>query len=286
MGKQHGKKLFVACLVLCFIAVLTFIYYLPINYVKNVNKEEKTILLPLGQEKNGVNPINTNNRKAKVAIVIDDFGQFNQSGIEEMMSIRKPLTFAVMPNLEFSQIAANKGAKSGFEIIVHLPMEPKKGKSSWLGPGAIVSTMNTNQIKHRASLDLAAIPGAIGFNNHMGSLICSNENLIRPVLEAAKEKNFFVLDSGTDEHSLIIPLAHQMKIPCVKRDIFLDNDKSISHIKKQLDLLADRALTNGGAIGIGHVGLGGEKTAQALQEMIPIMENKGIEFVYLSELVK
>jgi len=39
------------------------------------------------------------------------------------------------------------------------------------------------------------------------------------------------------------------------------------------------------AVGIGHVGEGGLNMARAIKEMIPVMEAKGIEFVYLSELV-
>ncbi len=56
-------------------------------------------------------------------------------------------------------------------------------------------------------------------------------------------------------------------------------------MKKQLELLTDKALTQGSAVGIGHVGVDGEKMARAIKDMIPVMEAKGIEFVYLSELV-
>lgn len=43
-------------------------------------------------------------------------------------------------------------------------------------------------------------------------------------------------------------------------------------------------LKNGKAIGIRHVGAGGNITAQALKEMIPKIKEMGIEFVYLSEI--
>lgn len=76
-----------------------------------------------------------------------------------------------------------------------------------------------------------------------------------------------------------------MGIPYAQRDIFLDDQKSIAHVQAQLERLADVALANGSAVGIGHVGLGGEQTAQAIKAMIPVMEAKGIEFVYLSQVI-
>jgi polysaccharide deacetylase 2 family uncharacterized protein YibQ len=65
-----------------------------------------------------------------------------------------------------------------------------------------------------------------------------------------------------------------MGIAYTKRDVFLDEIKNEVHMKKQLALLADEVLARGSAVGIGHVGLGGEKMARALKELIPIMEVK------------
>lgn len=42
---------------------------------------------------------------------------------------------------------------------------------------------------------------------------------------------------------------------------------------------------NGSAVVIWHEGLGGEQTTQAIKTMIPVMEAKGIEFVYLSQVI-
>lgn len=224
-------------------------------------------------------------KKAKVAIVIDDFGQSNPEGVKEMLSIERPLTIAVMPNLENSRRQAVQAARRGYEVIVHLPMQPVRGRARWLGPGGITSNMTAEEIRHQVRRDFAQVPYASGFNNHMGSLITAREELVRPVLEVAGEKGFYVLDSRTSTKSKIIPLAQSMGIAYTQRDVFLDDVKSISHMKKQLELLADEALAKGSAVGIGHVGLGGEKMARAIKEMIPVMEAKGIEFVYLSELL-
>ncbi|SFG89606.1 N-acetylmuramoyl-L-alanine amidase CwlD [Desulfotomaculum arcticum] len=224
-------------------------------------------------------------KKAKVAIVIDDFGSSDRHGVKEMMQIDRPLTFAVMPNLENTTAESKQAAQRGYEVIVHLPLQPLKGKASWLGPGAITSNMTPVEIREQAIKDFNQVPYATGFNNHTGSLITSREDLITPVLEAAKDRGFMVLDSKTSEGSKMLEIAQNMGIACTQRDVFLDDIKNVAKIKKQLNLLAEKALAQGSAVGIGHVGNGGDKTARAIKEMIPVMEARGIEFVYLSELV-
>lgn len=224
-------------------------------------------------------------KKSKVAIVIDDFGSSNSSGVKELLGINRPLTFAVMPNMENTHQHAVQAAQEGHEVIVHLPMQPVKGKASWLGPGAITSAMHAEEIRKQVRLDFTGVPYATGFNNHTGSLITSREDLIRPVLEIAKEQGFYVLDSKTCGNSQVIQVAQSLGIASTQRDIFLDDVKTVAQIKKQLEAMANLALANGSAIGIGHVGVGGDKMAQAIEDMIPVIEAKGIEFVYLSELV-
>jgi hypothetical protein len=224
-------------------------------------------------------------KKAKIAVTIDDFGQFNKEGVKEMFSIEKPLTFAVMPGLENSVVQAIEAANKGFEVIVHLPMQSRNGKASWLGPGAITVNMTPEEIYKQVKENFEKVPYAAGFNNHMGDMITVNDKLIKPVMEAAKEMDFFVLDSRTTDKTKVIELAKSLGIPYAKRDVFLDDYCNEVHIEKQLKLLAEKALANGSAIGIGHVGFGRKKTAKIIKKMIPYFESQGIEFVYLSDLI-
>ncbi len=223
--------------------------------------------------------------KPKVALVIDDFGQYNTEGVHEILTMGIPITCAIMPNLDNTDQHMLEAHKAGQQIIVHLPMEPLEGKKSWLGPGAITRDLSEKEIKELCEKDLSTISYAVGFNNHMGSAITTNPEIMELILKIAKEKNFFVLDSKTDSKSLIPQLASSMGVPWIQRDVFLDNEKELYYIKEQLNLLSKIASKKGTAVGIGHVGQGGKVTAQAIKEMIPTMKKQGIEFVYLSEIV-
>ncbi|MFZ5649167.1 MAG: divergent polysaccharide deacetylase family protein [Bacillota bacterium] len=223
-------------------------------------------------------------KKAQVAIVIDDFGQYNTEGVKEILALDIPVTCAVMPNLENTRSHAEEAVKLGHEVIAHLPLEPVRGKKKWLGPGSITTNMSEEEIKLLVGKDFDGVPNAVGFNNHMGSAVTANEKIMRAILQVALEKEFFVLDSKTTAKTKIPALSGEMGITYLERNVFLDEVKNLEHVKKQLLKLSQEALKKGKAIGIGHVGQGGKITARALEEMIPRMEEMGIEFVYLSEM--
>ncbi len=77
-------------------------------------------------------PIQANAHTNKVAIVIDDFGN-NMKGTNQMLSLPIPLTVAVMPFLPSTKEDAIAAHKKGHEVIIHMPMEPIKGKKNGLG---------------------------------------------------------------------------------------------------------------------------------------------------------
>lgn len=62
--------------------------------------------------------------------------------------------------------------------------------------------------------------------------------------------------------------------------------KTKAYIKQQLAKAGDIALKYGYSVAIGHVGsVSGKITAQAIKEMLPQLEGKGIKLVYISELI-
>jgi len=150
---------------------------------------------PFEKTDNTVTSINSD-KPAKLAIVIDDFGS-DRNGVKEMMSINRHLTFAVMPFLPYSQSDAKEALEKGFEIIVHLPMEPVKGKISWLGPRPILSTSTDNEVFQITSEAFSDVPGAVGANIHMGSKISADERIMSDILDIIKEKGVYFLDSKT-----------------------------------------------------------------------------------------
>lgn len=224
--------------------------------------------------------------RAKVAFLIDDFGN-NGEGTAEMMTIDRPMTFAVMPFMKYSKRDAENAHKKGYEVIVHLPMETRKNSMRGLAAGAIKTSQTDEEIKSFVVNAFKDVPHAVGANNHMGVLASSDRRVVEAVISVLKTKNKYIVDSKTTPKSVISEIARKHEVPVIEMSVFLDNEKSPERIKRQINLLAYSALKRGYAIGIGHVGpLGGINTAKMIKEMIPELEKRGIKIVFVSELMK
>ncbi|TWI57890.1 divergent polysaccharide deacetylase family protein [Halalkalibacter nanhaiisediminis] len=221
----------------------------------------------------------------QVSIIIDDFGG-EVKGVDSFLSGQIPITVAIMPFQEFSTEQAQRAHQAGLEVMIHMPMEPKKGKASWLGPKGITSGLSDEEIKNRVIQAIKDVPHAKGFNNHMGSKIVENERIMRIILEVVKEHDLYVIDSGTSPKSVMSKVANELDIPHAARHIFLDDTMSSrQHVNKQMNSLLKIAEKKKKAIGIGHVGVKGLETFAGISDALPQFEQKNIEIVPTSHLL-
>ncbi|WP_102275914.1 divergent polysaccharide deacetylase family protein [Cytobacillus massiliigabonensis] len=221
--------------------------------------------------------------KRELAIVIDDLGN-NMLGTEEILELPITLTAAIMPFMPSTKADAEMAKRNGHEVIVHLPMEPKKGKKSWLGPGAITTDLSDEEIRKRVVAAIKDVPHATGMNHHMGSKATENERVMRIVLEVCKEYGFFYLDSKTTANSVVWKIANQLNIPYLENNLFFDDVYTTRHVTKQANLLAGKLNKSEQIIAIGHVGVSGPIMASVLEAYIPVYKNKA-ELVPLSKLI-
>jgi len=218
--------------------------------------------------------------KGKIAIVIDDWG-YNSNNLGIAEEIKQPLTCAILPNLKNSGLIAEKLNNLGFEIILHLPMEPKEKYG--LEKNTITTSMDAAQVYNIINEDLASILFAKGISNHMGSRITEDTRVSTLIMTEAKRRKLYFLDSFVTAQSICPSLASKIKVRFAKRDIFLDNRDDPGYIKGQLLKLRDLARRKGYAIGIGH---DRRNTLQVLRELIPQLVKSGYRFVFVSEIAR
>ncbi len=218
--------------------------------------------------------------KAKLAIIIDDFG-YAKEPIGEFAGIKQPLTFSVLPYRPYSNEAAANALSSKHQVMLHMPMEPlaANGKE----PVVISAAMNDKQIKEAIEKALATVPGALGINNHQGSKATADPKVMRSVMAAIKPHKLFFVDSRTTAVSVAAAAAKRANIPTAANDLFIDNDPDIDMIKTQLRQAVRLALKHGELIVIGHAR---PTTVIALREMLPEIEAAGVRLVFASQLVK
>ncbi|WP_068619598.1 divergent polysaccharide deacetylase family protein [Paenibacillus tuaregi] len=222
--------------------------------------------------------------KKKLAVIIDDLGN-NMAGTDEILSMPVKLTVAVMPFLPSTEKDAKRAHERGYDVLLHLPMEPKHGRPEWLGPGAILTSMSDAEVRKRVEEAIDNVPFVVGINNHMGSKATADERIMSIVLDVCKERGLFFVDSKTNYRSVVGKLCAQRGLPQVNNHIFLDDVASIQHISKQIMKVAEWLKEHDHCVTIGHVGGKGKKTAAVLKQSIDTLKQEA-DFVGVSELAR
>ncbi|HSP16488.1 MAG TPA: divergent polysaccharide deacetylase family protein [Thermoanaerobaculia bacterium] len=212
-------------------------------------------------------------------IIIDDVGYEGQP-IDRAMAIDPNFNFAVLPNSTRASQVAERLHGQGFEILCHLPMEPRDNRVS-PGSNAVLTSMSDTEIVATTRENIAAVPHASGVNNHMGSLATSDRRVMTDVMRALPRGMYFI-DSRTDGASIAARIAHEMNVKTATRQVFLDDVQSDAAVRHQVDLLSAAARAHGIAIGIGHPH---DVTLRVLAQAVPQLKAQGFAFVRASQAV-
>ena len=216
-----------------------------------------------------------------IGLIIDDFGYRNDHVSNGFLQLPGKLTYAIIPGHDYSQLFSKKAYDAGYEIIVHLPME-NIGKTYGEEEYVLMSYFQDDEIKNRINKAFDLLPESIGLNNHQGSRGTADSRVMTLVAGVIKEKKKFFIDSRTTNNSLAETTMRKYGVPTNKRDVFLDNELDEEKIKIQLLELADVSEEKGIAIGIGHVK---PQTLNVLAKEIPVLQEKGFRFEFVSNLV-
>ncbi|MBT2699701.1 divergent polysaccharide deacetylase family protein [Bacillus sp. ISL-40] len=222
-------------------------------------------------------------KELKAAIIIDDFGG-GTGGVRDFLEGEIPITAAVMPFSEHSTEHAEWAHKYGIEVMIHLSMEPKRGKRSWLGPRPITNDLSPAEVRQIVEDAIKDVPYAVGINNHMGSLAVENKEIVRAIVEVAKERRLFIIDSATSPNTKFPEIAKELGVPILKRDVFLDDISSSAHVRKQMIRLAKVTEIKGTGIAIGHVGITGKICSIGVFQAIDEFNKRNIKIVPVSKL--
>lgn len=220
--------------------------------------------------------------RPRIAIVIDDLGKENHI-FQELLRWDLPLTLSVLPFTPFGKTIALEAHQRGKEVILHLPMEPQDYPKTQPGEGALLHEMDEEKLLRQLSKDIQAIPYVKGVSNHMGSRLTEDPEKMRIILSELKRRKLFFLDSRTTPHTVGLQTAKSLGLGALERNVFLDHSQNEDDVKKQLEQLIQTSLSTGKAIGIGHPH---PSTISALKEMMPKMQEKGIDIVPLSALIE
>jgi polysaccharide deacetylase 2 family uncharacterized protein YibQ len=190
--------------------------------------------------------------KGRLAIVLDDAG-YSLAPIDEIARLPKAVAVAVLPNATHAAEVARAVAAQGRELLVHMPMEPVANGDAGPGPDAVMVGLPPAENAARVRRALQVVAGARGLNNHMGSRATADVATMRAVLGVLREDGLYFLDSRTTPETVAERTAVEMRVPALRRDVFLDVVGDPGAIRRALREAVARARSDGHAVAIGHV---------------------------------
>jgi polysaccharide deacetylase 2 family uncharacterized protein YibQ len=216
----------------------------------------------------------------RIALIIDDIG-FNLKRAELFLKAEIPITFSVLPRVCWSVESAMALHAQGHEIMLHQPMEPSSTEVD-PGPGAIFVDDRPECIRQMVAENIARLPHVVGVNNHMGSRYTQQPQKMGQALDVVRNRGLFFVDSLTSGHSTAYACARQMGMSTIRRDLFIDNQREVSSVTRQMKRLRALAQKHGSAIGIGHPR---PDTAEGIMRFLETPESRDVAFVYMSQMI-
>jgi uncharacterized protein len=217
---------------------------------------------------------------ARLAIIIDDLGS-DRPAADAVFALGYPLTISVLPNHEHSADIANEAHRRGLQVMLHLPMQSvanETPEARELRPG-----MPAPEVAAMVDQFLQNVPGAAGVNNHQGSQATADAALMDELMPVLRDRHLFYVDSRTTAATVAYDTAQDFGVRSAFRNVpFLDDVADVAAVRKQLELAFRGAREKGDAVAIGHPHAA---TLQALREVLPHAEERGVRLVLASELV-
>jgi polysaccharide deacetylase 2 family uncharacterized protein YibQ len=243
---------------------------------------EKKEGLPAGKDIGEVEPTRPK-PLYRVAVIIDDVG-YPSEMLKPYLLFKGKLSFSVLPFLEKTADHARMLHEHGFEIMVHIPMEPVDYPLIDPGPNALLLTDERLTVEHKIRMMISQNPYAVGANNHMGSRATQDAEMMLWTMSVLGQAGFYFIDSVTSPNTCAFNCALREKLPAARRDVFLDNVDSYAAIDAQFEKLKQIAKERGTAIGIGHIQR--VHTLPVLNAQYEKLKAENISLVFASDAVK
>ena len=218
--------------------------------------------------------------RPRIAIIIDDLGYARAAG-ERTVALPGPVACAILPGAPGAGRIADAALANGKEVLVHLPLQAAIDDTGG-EPGSITLDMSRMAFSRAFNDALRSVPGAVGVNNHRGSLLTRHPGHMQWLMDEIQHHgSLFFVDSYTTHRSIALRIAEESGVDAVKRDVFLDTDASPVTVRRQFERLKALARSRGAAVAIGHPY---EQTLALLELELPRLAAEGFDLVPISAL--
>lgn len=220
--------------------------------------------------------------KAKMAIIVDDLGYRKVDLAKRLCRLEQVVTLAILPFQHHTEDIVDIALETGTPYMLHMPMEPKSLNVN-PGTGAIYVKDVESTILDKLEKAFKSVQGAQGLNNHMGSKVTEDVRLMEIVMKYLNDKNYFFVDSQTSRKSRAYSLSQKSGVKSAILYSYIDVEDDKAFITRRLDDLAEAAFKEGFIVAICH---DRPNTVDVLEKKLPELEERGIKFVKITDIVR
>ena len=261
--------------------------------LKIINSEEdlknNRSKITIGTEKNILltvalyNTTEAQAKKGKIAIIIDDFGYYNNDITDNFLDFKYPITLSILPGQRYSSEISQKANEMNKQVMLHLPMEPLVGNVEQ-NDFTIMTDMSESVILNRLNKALNSFSNLVAVNNHMGSKATADERVMNIIFKELKARKLIFVDSKTTAKSVTPDLAQKYELKFIQNSTFLERNKyeDEDYIQKKLQAAAKIANLKARVVVIGHPY---KETLNVLSKELPQLESLGYEIVTIKDIL-
>lgn len=220
-------------------------------------------------------------QKPRIAIIIDDLGYQLRAG-RRAVELPGPVACAVLPDTPRAAMLAEEAFAAGKDVLLHLPLQ-SVGYQGRVEPGSILLEMTHDELARSFARSIASIPHVVGVNTHRGSLLTRHPGHMSWLMqEISAEGDLFFVDSYTTRESIALKIARESGVPSVRRDVFLDPDRSPATVAREFARLKKLARQRGMAVAIGHPYA---TTLTLLERELPKLADQGFDLIGIGDYI-
>jgi len=213
----------------------------------------------------------------KIIVIIDNLGIQQQPGLRAA-HLPQQVACSILPHMKYSAKLAQVCHEQNKVVILNTPMQALNGYP--LGPGGLYSGMSKADFIKTLESNLASVPFAQGLDNQMGSQLTAQTQAMTWLLQSLKSHGLFFVDNLTSPHSVAGKIAKENNVLFLKRDIFLDNDRSPASIQRQFNYAIQIAKRHRIAVVVAHAY---PNTLDFLANTLPHLDEQGVQLVSIAQ---
>ncbi|MEM1399547.1 MAG: divergent polysaccharide deacetylase family protein [Pseudomonadota bacterium] len=195
-------------------------------------------------------PFDNPDNRPKIAIVVTDLGLSAAATQLAIQDLPGEVTLAFAAHAQDLANWIPQSRAAGHEALVMVPMEPEDYPVNDPGPYTLLTSQAAGTNVDRLDWSLRRAGGFVGIVDTKGSRFTSVADAVTPIVEELGNRGLMVLDSGSNEESVMPAVARQQNVPVSANDSFITDFASGDAIDLRLEELEAIARDRGSAVGL------------------------------------